>query len=457
MNKSGWFFLVSSAFLYGISFMYSTILWWLVFLFPVPLLYITHIHNLSFIQGYIWGFIVFSFHLYEGVFIVACLAGDFWWLGFFIGMCMVLYQALLPGFLFYGATTIITYFLIQSSVGRLFLWVGTLFFFICWVDRYSLWIFGVLEGYPLMHPLILLTQQPELLLLLPILGKQLLTVFFLLVPASFVLVLWYKNGKAFSCFLAICSLWALSWFFGFTSEKLSHLYDAIKSLPCMTYCSGVHKEMTMKIVAREVKKILEQYPETNLIIMPESALNITDFEYRPELLQLWHKKHMGKPLHIVFGTCRLQDGNYYNSLHWVYNGKLQACFDKKHAMLMTERLSDWMDCDDMRAIYFKDDISITRSDNQRIVLTIAENISFVPYICSELFFNEYPDDCYPDMPILAIVNDILFKEEERGYMKKLLLRLAQFKAIQWQREIVYVSYSESVVIDKWGEIKEMNS
>lgn len=453
MNITHWFLLILSAVLYAISFIYSYI-WGLVFIFPIPLLYLVCIYNLSFIHGFVWGLIFFALHLHDGIFIITRLAGNFWWVGCLIGICMVLYQALWSGLLFYSATTIIIWFSIDDCpLLRLFAWVLTLFCFIYWVDQYCLWIFGILEGYPFMHPLILLTQQPGLLLLLPILGKSLLTILFLCISASFVSLLWYKNNKAFCFFVSICSFWIWSWLTGFKQAKQPDRYNCIKSLPCMVYSTGKNPQVTMKVVARHIKNTIEQHPQTTTIIMPESALNIMDLEDKPELLLLWHEKYTAKPLHIILGTCRAKDGNYYNSLYWVYNGELKAHYDKKHAMMITERLANWMDYDFMRTIYFKDGISITKSCNERLLLKMSEDISFVPYICSEFFFTEYPDDCYENVPIIVMVNDTLL---DGSYMQTLLLLLAQFKAIQWQREIVYVSYAQSVVIDKVGETVQMN-
>lgn len=162
---------------------------------------------------------------------------------------------------------------------------------------------------------------------------------------------------------------------------------------------------------------------------------------------IWHQHCEKKSLHLICGTCVDEDSHYYNSLYWIHNGLLQARFDKKHIMLMTERLVDWMNVDFLRNIYFKDGISITASCNERKLLQISQSVAFVPYICSELFFYEHSDDSYLDKPIIAIVNDTLLIDSS---MHSLLVLLARFKAIQWQRDIVYVSYRTSVCIDKQG-------
>jgi hypothetical protein len=445
--------LIISAFFYALPFFFPQYLWWLIFVFPVPLLYVTCTQTISFLQGYMWGVIVFILHLHAGIFIVADLARDMRWVGYLMGFAMIAYQALVPAFLFWLVTKITHIFLIKRSFVRLALYTLALALFIWWTDQYCLWIFGIKEGYPFMHPLLPLAQQPKMLLLLPILGKQLLILLFLLVPASFVILLWYKNSRALLFFVCAVMPWIMCFVYKGRHTKLPGWHHSIKSLPCMIHATGNNPEIIMKIVARHLKTIIEQYPEVTTIIMPESALNITDCVDKPKLLHLCSKEYVGKPLHFIFGACRKQDDCYYNALHWVYNGQLRACFDKKHAMLMTERLSDWMNGDLMRGIYFKEEPCITRSCNNRTLLQLTDGVAFVPYICSELFFNEYPDDCYSAMPIIAIINDILLVN---SFMQKLLLLLARFKAMQWQRDIVYVAYGDCVFIDKQGEMRTMN-
>lgn len=436
--KTHWFLLILSAILYAAPFLFSDFLWWLIFTFPVPLLYVTLTQNLSFIHGYIWGILAFLLHGYAGIFIVADLARESWWVGFLLAIAMVVWQALVPAILFWCAVRFAQSFLLQSPLIRISLWTTALALFIFWTDRYCLYIFGM-HGYPFMHPLVLLAQQPALLWMLPILGKQLLTLFFLLVPTSIVLALWYKNVAS----ALLCISLALPWFRSQPFYEKPIWYKQIKSLPCMIRAhsaSGV-----INILAYHIKKLVAIYSDVSIIIMPESALDKFDCE-------MLHKLHE-QSLHLICGACCCEDENRYNSLYWIYNGTVNAQFNKKDTMLLTEHVADWMNADWLRKIYFKDNVAVTRSCNERMPIELSDSISFIPYICSELFFNEYPDDCYPCTPIVAIVNDTLFAD---SYMQELLLLLARFKAIQWQREIVYVSYAHSLFIDRSGMMKEIN-
>ena len=316
-------------------------------------------------------------------------------------------------------------------------------------------IFGVQEGYPLMHPLIILAQKPSLLWILSFFGKLLLTVLFLLMPMSIAALLWYKSLYAW---LFLCIV-IMPWVFCFKELEWKHMswHSNIKSLPCMICSTTDDSIVVIKIIGQQLKKIITQHPTTEIVVMPESACNIDNFLEISELLQLWNKESIGKAIHFIFGASRREGDNCYNSLYWVYDGNLQQYHDKQHAMLLTERLSVLIDYNCLRIIYFKDRQPITISLCERKKFALLNDTAFVPYICSELFFNESVDDNGKKDPILAVINDSLFLAHFwTRYIHTLLILLARFKAIQWQRNIVYVSYAQSLFIDECGRCKEIN-
>ncbi len=452
----GLLLLVLSATLYALPFLLSDHLWWLIFVFPIPLLYTTCTHNISFIHGYVWGCITFALHLSGGMYVIVHMAHDAWPIGVALGIAMVLYQALFPAFLLWCVAHTVHILSVKSPIARVFMWAIALWFFIIWTDWYSMWIFGIKEGYPLMHPLIPLAQKPALLCLLPIVGKQVLTVLFLLVSVSCVLLLWHKSYGTALFFCSTVASWLLFWCGGESEMQMVHWHTKVKSLPYMA-CSTMNNPIVMiKIVGNQLKKIIAQCPETEIVIMPESAFNVSNFVELPELLQLWNEYCLGKAVHIIFGASRWRGGDYYNSLHWVYNGTLQTCYDKRHAMLLSERLPSWGNHPMLLKMYFNHGPLITISACERIKLSLLEQDSFIPYICSELFFNELPDDIHRNEPIIAVVNDSLFVGSVWSlYVQKLLILLARFKALQWQRDIVYVSYAQSLFIDTHGLLQKM--
>jgi hypothetical protein len=337
-------------------------------------------------------------------------------------------------------------------------WDVALWLFIIWTDWYSMWIFGIKEGYPLMHPLMLLAQKPALLCLLPCIGKQLLTIVFLCVPTSIVMMLWYKNYKIVLFFCGAIAPWILCWWWGASVDmQQACWHKKVKTLPMMICSTAKKPTGAIKIAANHLKNVVAQHPETEIIIMPESAFNLNNFADLNELLQWWNGDCIGKKIHLIFGASRWHEGCYYNSLHWVYNGVLQGCCDKRHAMLISERLPSWINGPMMQQLYFNQSCPIAISSCKREKLVLSECDEFVPYICSELFFNELPDDEHVNTAVIVIINDSLFSGSIWSlYIQRLLILLARFRAIQWQRDIVYVSYAQSLFIDRHGMVQDIN-
>jgi len=129
-----------------------------------------------------------------------------------------------------------------------------------------------------MHPLIPLAQEPSLLFLLPILGKTFVTILYLLVPASFTLFLLYKSKETFLFFASTLIPWIMSYSIGFAEIQESFWHCHVKSLPYMIHSTTDNPMVAMKIIAHQIKKIIAQYPKTTIIVMPESALNVFDFD-----------------------------------------------------------------------------------------------------------------------------------------------------------------------------------
>lgn len=456
MKKMHWLLIIVSAVLYALPFLFDDYVWWLVFIFPVPLLYAACIKKLSFIDGFIWGCVTFLLHLSGGIYVFMSMAHEYWIISIIFGMAVVLYQAFFCGIFFECAALSIRVFSIHSLFQQLLIWVTMLWILIRWVDGYSLWIFGVQEGYPLMHPLILLVKKPELLWLLPIIGKQLLTILFLLISVCMVSLIFYKTYKALLFFCFVAGIWMLCLCMPQGCVKKVLWQIRIKSLPFMMCSTVEDPSVIIKVIGNQIKKIITKYPDADIIIMPESACNIDNFADLSDVLSLWNEQNIGKSIYIIFGASRQDKGNYYNALHWVYNGVLQNCHDKRHGMLISERLPLWMDTDFVRTIFFNMTPPITTSLCLRKKICMFD-MNCVPYICSELFFNEFPDDEYDDVPVIAVVNDSVFLGSiYSAYIQKLLFLLAQCRAIQWQREIVYVSYAQSSFIDKYGRYKPIN-
>jgi apolipoprotein N-acyltransferase len=297
-----------------------------------------------------------------------------------------------------------------------------------------------------MHPLLPLAQHPRLLSLMPLCGKQMMTIFLLLVPVTIFLFCHRPSEKSFICLSVVCLFWLMNFLQGTGSRDLPPWLPSIAPLP-LVFSVSSNLTAQMSKAASVFKEVIEKNKKIELIVLPESSF-YSNHLTMPELTEQWDAHNLSRPVHIMAGAFRWDNDLYYNSLHWIYDGKLQQCFNKRHAMILMERVPSRFNWDSIRNLYFKNFPELTASTKKRPQLTIRENFSVVPYICSELFFKEYPDDEYTEVPILAISNDRRFTT----YVSKLMYLNARFKAIQWQRPIIYVSFFYQVYVDMHGNV-----
>ena len=122
-------------FIYGqLGWSYSVIC---AFIWIVPLIVYSLRNTLLFKQGFLWGLIVFSFHL-SWLFVMFVNHGA-GWLGIFIWIFAVIWFATFCGLWFFG---------IRYS------WIVSTILFFLFLTRWSLLPCGRLEGYPLINPML---------------------------------------------------------------------------------------------------------------------------------------------------------------------------------------------------------------------------------------------------------------------------------------------------------------
>jgi hypothetical protein len=466
MKLAYWFLLILSAILYTLPFLYISYFWWLIFIFPIPFFYVASHHTFSFIHGFVWSLCVFSLHMSGGICVVMHMASAPLY-GFCVALSIIALQALFAGLLFFSIKLVrltLRYFFIrikklrangffimidqETSPYKLCISVIILFLFITWIDRYCLCMFDVIEGYPLMHPLLMLTHYPSLLWLLPIIGKNCLTFFFLLSSATIILFSIQKNIYNFLWCCVTAIPWLLSFFINIDTQ-IPRWIQRIKPIPYMMINQSTPSDIHIKNTLQDLHQYMQQYNKFDFFISPESAITLMDDIKNCDFSTMRHAHHK----HLIFGVSHIRDNNCYNSLCYVYNGQLCYFFDKQHAMLLSERLPTLLKNNCCKQLFFNNSIQQTNINFCKRKKIDIDSIKFIPYICSELFFSEHPDDTYHDTPILVIVNDSVFLQHTCSrYICTLLHMLAQFKAIQWQREIVYVSYSQSFYVNKYGKI-----
>lgn len=194
-----------------------------------------------------------------------------------------------------------------------------------------------------------------------------------------------------------------------------------------------------------VDALCECCDQAAMLLMPESSLYEQHAVAVPALCARWAR-------HGVVGGFRYDGGLYRNCVYYIQDGKLAAHFDKRHGVLLTEWLPWWLDYAWVRSLYFQTSPPIVPSGNERPRWRLRHDLIVVPYICSELFFSTFPDDHYNHVTVLALCND----RWAPAIVKRWMLLLARYRAITWQRDVVYVSYHYALLLGKSGIISNIN-
>lgn len=442
-----WILFLISGFLYAAPVLASTYTWPLVFAFPIPLFYVMLYNNLSGLYGFLWGIIAFSTHL-SGV----LLGMDTFAQGSVIArfaptLLIVSYASLFPCIWFAINYQLIKHDMIKTMEQRLILWAVTYWFFIIVMEEYCLCIFSRCEGYFLFNPIFILAEKIQLLTLLPYLGKGVLTFLLLCLSASIVYAFVKQSTQSYILLTIFTLPWLISLALPIPKTQAPSWLSKIAPLSIIIpHMINLNKQA---VIAQEyLKTTAEQYPNAELIIMPESSFQCNHLSTTPAMCEMWSEKELGRPLNIIMGSWRFKGPLNMNTLHWCYNGKLIKLFDKRHAMLIIEQIPPMFKLKVLEELFFSKFPGVTASTEPRPQFDVLQEVSFIPYICSELFFNDQPDDIYPKgSTILATTNDNWCQNTNIAY----LMRLAgRFRSIQWERNILYISFLYATYYDIYG-------
>lgn len=409
-------------------------LWFLIFFFPLPFLLATAQKQYAFSTFYFWslllisiqsyGFLLGIFHLSSGPFIARLLPP----------LLLVGIYALYPAILF--GLTQIGLRLVGSSCSllvRLFVWTLSLWLTFLLLIQAGLWFTGSCEGYPLINPLLPLATQPGVLAyVVPALGTE-LTLLLLLsfsVPMAYAILAKNKTALLFTGILALP--WLLSW---------AHAQAESQAIDAET-CTLIKELRVVPGTWASFCKNAQELPkQTHYLLFPESACE--------EPFALGHLCDFAAQhphCHIITGGFRDDHNTHRNTAFWLHE-TIQGFYDKRHAMPLTERIPPVCNFSMLRQAYFHTIAEVVPAHAPRPCWHLSDNVAVVPYICSELFFFSNPDDPYHD-PIVALCYD---SWPAAAYARQLLLLTARYKAIAWQRDIIYAGYEFQALCTKKGQ------
>jgi len=422
-------YLIVSACTYGAAFLYPTFFWWGTVVSMLLLMCIRTPASTFFWYGFAWATIAYSMHLAAVIVGIVRLAATPAIYASLPGFLLILYLALFTAFFWWYGALIEQYICAQyrqPCEAIRACWLST--YWLC-MTYLMLWPLGRCEGYLLLNPIIPLATHPSALTGLPMLGVTGYTLLFC-AYAGFCAYCMQTHKLLLLIGSALIIMACILMHNAPESDCMyPHIAHVPKSIPCTdeysAACNLLHDYVA--IAAGNATNVCGA-------VLPESA--VYPWELCAQSLLATYKS--GHDIHdYIIGSFYNDAGHYRNSCYWLHDGTLQVRFDKRHAMPLIERLPWFFKNSFFYNLFFATMPEIVPSDNERPLMMLSK-YAFVPYICSELFFNRLPDDAHDGVAIVALVND---RWCPYAYMQELMYLGAVVQAYAWQRDILYVAYS----------------
>jgi hypothetical protein len=421
MYASKTLFLTFALFCYITPFIFPP-LFFLIFIFP-SFLYIAFQFHLSFFTIVAWSCAATILHLMPLCDALINMASGPWYLRLAPALLLIIYVTSYITLWLYVTYKVMHFINIWPL--QLMLWTGSFWLYYMATDYLLLWPFGHREGYLFMNPLLPLATKPQLLFLISILPYPLVFAIFCCFT-TLITTTCYHPKMAGLVLIIVTLLWCNRVIISSTSAKW---LSTIGHLPLIVPAS-IDIYTGALIIRHELDQISKHYPQITTIIMPESAwhgIKLSHLSHLP-----WDQHSIGQ---VIIGGFADDKNSWTNRLYCFKNGLIHYYFDKRHAVPVTERALE--DFPLNKALFFEKSPPIMASSNERLPLDITNTDCCIPYLCSELFCNNWPDDSFNKIPILALVNDWWFR---MPHFQRLMAYAAQFQAMKWQRPILYISY-----------------
>lgn len=432
--------IITSALLYSLSFIFPAYACFGISLFLVPLFYaVLRYKTLTFMHGLVWGILVFliQYHALFWFFIQhghGAVKSVAWFL-------FMVYIAAYAGAWFWLSTKL------SSYSCPLFMWCLTTLGYFYIMTTSVLWIFGKVEGILFSFPLVPLAHNPSFLSLLPWLGKFPLFAILILTAACLTLGMTTRRPIFFLLSIFFLTPFLYGCLISEKREKIPNWLDKIgfiKPPKLQNYDPWSYAENIMQ----QIIAVQKNNSNIQIIIGPESTFPFALNECSRSLA-MWCENSLNPAIHLLIGShAKGRNGKLFNSLYWIHQGRIILTYDKTHTMPFTEKVPYFW-----QRIFFAENLFLHKKEafsvgcNKQRSIALCQEVSCLPYICSELFFNETAPKEYPHAFILALVNDAWFS----CYCMKYLMELcASFKALEWQRSILYVSHNYQTYITRSG-------
>ncbi len=408
--------LIFSSSLYAAIFLWPTFCWPLSFVCFVPLFANRFdSYKKAFYSGFIWSAIAYGLSL-GALFNLMYVFGNGWYkylcISIFFGLFCV------STVLWFVSVKFIKIFTRSWFLS----WIIATCVYFEWITRYCFYpCIGQLKGYGLACPLIALQKQAFFLSMLPVFGWSIVRFFLIVFQAGIA----FK--KKYILMLAFFFFGILN-YFCYKKPKKVDPENKIILIPQIFKEAYPYERMFE--IKHLLEKKVEEYPEAELFVFPESTFPFPLQEY-PQAVTLWASVMKDKKL--LLGSHRLENQELYNSVFLISSSRIMECYDKKHTMPFFETPSSVFLFKNVHACFLQKKKFFTESVLQKNMHIDEKEVCI--RICSELLW-DFPKN----KSIFLLVKDSFFRY---SYYPELLALYAQFQAHLKKSELFYCSWKIS--------------
>ena len=446
---------ILGAFCFAMSFYHQCFVW-AIFLFLIPNFFVIQQKKGGvFWYGFLWMISALTVHS-SGVFYCIITKASQWYGGVILMLIILFYYGMCGGiwWLLLGKVSK-GHVIVQSGI-RAF--VTVLFFF--FITHLSFFIVGLLQGYILFFPLIPLAHFSYswgLLLMQNVWG-----------------VLF-----ALCCLQELCMTYCRcivvrSIVINVTIAMLScHYYQILVN-------SGIQEHYIGSLNSTEIVCFkgtnVQQHPydrahywceqmmraqentAVKLFILPESSFPFAVNEY-PYVTYMWQKNILqSEDQLIVCGAHFRERDVLFNSFFVINKCRITQRYDKLHLVPLFEYLPKFTLIQPViKNLFFHKKELFSQRKNESVQIISIDKMTFIPVLCSEIFWNDYSDFLQKLNRDDSISFICLLRDDHFGLFPfyKLMLLAARFRAIHEKRKILYCSFLLAYLIENNGKLVEL--
>ncbi len=448
---------ISSAILYGISFLYAPMAWGVV-VFLIPIIGSCYKNiPIGLCTGALWSIIAFAMHAF-GIFFVVVKRGTDYITVVFLLTCFALYCSLYSMLWLWAVQKKPSNDRFTQMIYRT---IVTLFFFVA-IDTFFLFPLGVVQGYPLFFPVIPLVNSTVGVFLITYIQQWFL--FFLVIALQESIVFMFlctsfskiKKTIIFALLLSVF-LWPI-FFTPAQKQELRTLYNT-DEIVCILECkSGNDPREHAQLLYELLLKARNTYPQVKTFIMRESAFPFSLNEHL-YVVEMWQKNIMQEGDSIIFGSAWKEGEECSNCFFCIDTCRITHRYEKSHLIPLFEYIpSNLFFKDSLKSLFFQKKDLFSPGSSLRNPFKMLNQLQALPVLCSELFWNKRPllQDEKKDSKnhiLICLMHDGHF--ENSGYDQRMILT-ARYRACVEQRTIIYCSFFHAALIGTKGQLCELN-